>query len=374
MLSTATDVYHALKYLARCFVWWVIDVFVIVLDIARRADLRGELGIEVWLSILSLAQYTLGRDKLFALYNLSSLEDRQSIRIDYERSDRDVFKEAAAYLIKKCGFDALHTGNVNKSSNFSLPSWAPDWSFQDPPRSTFILSDVRPYKACETNASWERLGISDWKLNNESSPAGSLVQFSPDLEMTAVRGLEFDVISLADSSLLESVPHSRLVDAVKNSIHIDLRRDVVEFFRLAEEKVMTYPNDPYEASCGRCEAFWRTIIGDRSRFGDLPDSSSVGRFETIMGRRNESQSEHWEYVYGESYFSKAFASCYKRVFIISSKGYIGLGPPGTQVGDMICVLRGGRAPFVLRQGRYPFGRIMIGDAYIHGIIREYWIQ
>jgi len=132
--------------------------------------------------------------------------------------------------------------------------------------------------------------------------------------------LEFDVISLADSSMLESVPHSRLVDAVNNFIRMDLRPKVVEFFRSAEEKVMTYPNDPYEASCGRYEAFWRTIIADRSTFRDLPDSSSVGRFETIMGQRNESQSEHWKYVYGEPYFLKAFASCYKRVFIISSKG------------------------------------------------------
>ncbi|PMD42294.1 hypothetical protein L207DRAFT_381514, partial [Hyaloscypha variabilis F] len=70
----------------------------------------------------------------------------------------------------------------------------------------------------------------------------------------------------------------------------------------------------------------------------------------------------------------AFASCYKRVFIISSKGYIGLGPPGTQVEDLICILRGGRAPFVLRQGRYPFGRIMIGDAYVHGIMNGEYLE
>jgi hypothetical protein len=348
--------------------------------------LRSELGIEVWLTVLSLAQYTLARDKLFALYNLSSLEDRRAIR-NYERPDRDLFKEAAAYLIKKREFNALHTGNINKSKNFSLPSWAPDWSFHDPPKSTFIVSDIHPYKACEADANWERLGIPDWKLNNELSPAGNFIQFSPDLETMAARGLEFDTISLTDSSMLESVPHSRLVESVKNFIQMDLRSEVVKFFKSAEEKRMTYPIDPYEVSCGRNEAFWRTLILDRSRFRDLPDSSSAGRFEMIMGRRNESQSEQWKYVYGELYLLNAFASCYKRVFIIYSKGYIGLGPPGTQVEDLICILRGGRAPFVLRQGRYPFGRIMIGDAYVHGImngeyleeanpghIREYWIQ
>lgn len=52
--------------------------------------LGAEVGIEVWLTILPFAQYTLVRDKLFALYNLSSLEDRRSIRIDYERPDRRV--------------------------------------------------------------------------------------------------------------------------------------------------------------------------------------------------------------------------------------------------------------------------------------------
>lgn len=252
--------------------------------------LRGELGIETWLSFLNLAQYTLPRDRLFALHGLSSLKDRTSIRIDYERPNRGIFKEAAVYLIKKCGIRVLQTGNVNKSLNLKLPSWAPDWSFQERPRPTFISSASAPYNSCDSEASWERLGTPDWKMVDESSPIGSLVRFSRDIETMAIHGLEFDVISFADSSLLESVPRKQLVDSMKNFIPMDLRPEVIKFFMFLEEKVKAFPNDPYQALCGQGEALWRSLIADRSETNQLPDSSYVDRFETLMGRRNGSQS------------------------------------------------------------------------------------
>lgn len=34
---------------------------------------------------------------------------------------------------------------------------------------------------------------------------------------------------------------------------------------------------------------------------------------------------------------------------MSQKGYIGLAPAGTRIGDHICVLHGGEMPFILRK-------------------------
>lgn len=87
-------------------------------------------------------------------------------------------------------------------------------------------------------------------------------------------------------------------------------------------------------------------------------------------------------------FVKPFTDCaitrsHARSFIITKKGFIGLAPFRTAVGDTITILQAGDVPFVLRQrrtssgdlcdddvklrmkqGRYEF----VGEAYVHGIM------
>ena len=57
----------------------------------------------------------------------------------------------------------------------------------------------------------------------------------------------------------------------------------------------------------------------------------------------------------------------ERAFIITDRGFIGLGPSYTQPGDIVCVLRGGNVPFVLRplEGDY---YQFVGECYVHGIM------
>jgi hypothetical protein len=60
---------------------------------------------------------------------------------------------------------------------------------------------------------------------------------------------------------------------------------------------------------------------------------------------------------------------------VTDAGHVALAPTGVQRGDEVCVLYGGRTPFVLRQaGRDPDGygdrplfRI-VGQAYVHGVM------
>jgi hypothetical protein len=68
----------------------------------------------------------------------------------------------------------------------------------------------------------------------------------------------------------------------------------------------------------------------------------------------------------------------KRRFFVSSKGYLGLAPATAQAGDLICVLFGGKEPFILREldpsldnqvvvdetRAYSF----VGPAYVHGLM------
>ena len=65
-----------------------------------------------------------------------------------------------------------------------------------------------------------------------------------------------------------------------------------------------------------------------------------------------------------------------RRFLISEKGYMGLGPAKALPGDLICVLLGGRVPYILRKISAEFeheGIIypcykLLDDLYVHGLM------
>jgi hypothetical protein len=56
-----------------------------------------------------------------------------------------------------------------------------------------------------------------------------------------------------------------------------------------------------------------------------------------------------------------------RCFAVTDKGYAGLVPTKTKVGDTVCILRGFAVPFILREKRPYY--TLIGDCYIHGMMQ-----
>jgi len=63
-------------------------------------------------------------------------------------------------------------------------------------------------------------------------------------------------------------------------------------------------------------------------------------------------------------FSKRLSNA---VLCFTTKGYVGLCPNGTVADDEICLLNGGRVPFVLRKGDGE-SYTLVGECYIHGIM------
>ena len=57
----------------------------------------------------------------------------------------------------------------------------------------------------------------------------------------------------------------------------------------------------------------------------------------------------------------------ERRFIVTEKGYMGIGPAECAAGDTACLLPGSTVPFVLRQ-RDDSKYLLVGDAYIHGVM------
>ena len=183
---------------------------------------------------------------------------------------------------------------------------------------------------------------------------------------------------------------------------------------------------PYTKVGGRKNAFWRTLIADGAgnraapeidwlivetwldRIGwqpEIPDLTSKGVWETVTleeGMRNmESQmAAHYnnlreatpaflDFVSDSSYiglakeaFSELFSlpkkygeyvrrirsACAHRAMFITRRGYSGLAPWNAQEGDLVCILKGGKTPFLLRLS--PAGSVyqVVGEAYVYGIM------
>lgn len=74
-----------------------------------------------------------------------------------------------------------------------------------------------------------------------------------------------------------------------------------------------------------------------------------------------------------SFYAPAVTRCMTRGFITTAKGLFGLAPGRAEVGDLVCLLKGGTVPFILRQEikketdsevKWSF----VGEAYIYGVM------
>jgi hypothetical protein len=73
------------------------------------------------------------------------------------------------------------------------------------------------------------------------------------------------------------------------------------------------------------------------------------------------------YAYAvDSFFATFDAKRENRCFFVSSKGYMALGPLGTQVGDEICVLLGCDQPLLIR--RLGDHHVVVGQCYVYGMM------
>jgi hypothetical protein len=327
---------------------------------------------------------TLKRDKIFALLAMSTAQDRKAVEVNYEEKGpgADVVLcclVAILLLMQSKRHNCLDLLQRNQQSkSLELPSWVPDYTIDDT-RAHLIFSDTehcKGYSAGADNAAWAAVSQSplapclDPKLNSVMIRCKNYLQ---GLALI-LPGLMFDIVFTSHQT--PTVPDYRDLSPQETG-GFDLEEDqrikhhrrnlIIEACKAWQLLAIQLPKDgidPYKhSSCGRYEAFWRTLIVDRELNWEGPPNAERdfgGRFEAWK------QSDPDE-AYVRPYSDAAILRCKERSFFITEKGYLGLGPSGTTAGDVVCVLRGGNVPFVLRKSD---GRSynLIGEAYVHGIM------
>jgi hypothetical protein len=305
------------------------------------------------------------RDKIYAVLGMKAFQvgDPQAeeedarystsgkpwISADYTKSTVEVYRNFATTLILK------EPRNLNPLSyvqsgrglpNDDFPSWAPRW---DQTNNVHTISVCMRTRSLKTNA---------------SSGLPVFIQISESNEnVLEVSGLQFDIIARCTQVQNELWFHS--------DIHRMENHPVLGFGREQQSKPTIYPTgDPSILAYAMAltagmhhlhpsiEDYTKEFEAYLDRLQEVemqnPDNSNSPLLEGAKTR----SWRRWERA--------ARDTCWNRTLFTTSKGYIGIGPKALQVGDLLCVLSGGRVPFVLRRKDDIFQ--LIGECYVYGIM------
>lgn len=140
----------------------------------------------------------------------------------------------------------------------------------------------------------------------------------------------------------------------------DKIRSAMKNWRHAIHKIPSHYGTPEDCE----EAFWRTLIADRDLnwHGPPTTESFAGRFDSFL---NDDFKTNYTYI--RPYSHAVINRLVGRSFLVTEKGYLGLGRTGTRQGDVICIIRGGNVPFLLRNRSDGFLEF-VSDAYLHGVM------
>ncbi|KAK6713535.1 hypothetical protein SNK04_004500 [Fusarium graminearum] len=310
------------------------------------------------------------RDKVYGFLGISKGVSTDSI--NYNLTTVEVFETTTREFLNYSGnLDLLsHCVKFKRAPRvkkiIGIPSWVPDWGVQDlSPGGELVqmiyrIPFLHAYKA--------------------SGDLNYIPSTHIDKGTLTVRGVLCDTIQTINSKVRD-----RVFEGTWDEIHA--WRKMVE--------VDEDPGRPYIAGCTVEDAFWRTICLDMS-------ATSGMKTDIVSKKRragDDDRSIYLNYWYGELvqhyglqkpgsprqpfevmiFDQHVIRATARRRFFVSKNGYIGLAPPDTQVGDMICVFAGGKIPFIIRNlekgkepsndtGEFELECSLVGDAYVHGLM------
>ncbi len=112
----------------------------------------------------------------------------------------------------------------------------------------------------------------------------------------------------------------------------------------------------------KLEAMWRTILVDYRVPWYHPETITrrLGSIPKSKLRIPPSSEQEQRHLYAALRSACDFAVFSRKLFV-TAKGYLGLGPPNTRVGDVVFVLFGAEVPYILRGPEGSSGFRVIGD-------------
>ncbi|KAF1950483.1 HET-domain-containing protein [Byssothecium circinans] len=285
------------------------------------------------------------RDKVYGMLGLASraMVKHNCIQANYSQSVESVYTNLVTASIRdESSLDILSCVLSGHRNLTDLPTFVPDWSSTIPRYSANCLAYRRSI------------------LHSHFVYSASRNTFA-ELRITS-------------SGLGES--RGVFVDKVSTVIHIEEEPWASIFPQLQEVARIETRESPYASNL---TAFWMTICGGTIRERSIPrpaeerDFSLYEKFEAWTRATNFLRLDDREVI---DFIVQVQTNSAERSFIVTERGYIGMAPTRSAVGDSVVLLPGGKAAYILHptsdfetSGHYEF----LGDAYVHGIMKgEAW--
>lgn len=333
----------------------------------RNARLTGGSDFRVLASLLISScnfKSTDPRDRVYAFLGITS-DYYPGLKPDYECTVQQAFSDSTrAMLLEAKGLLVLAAAGIGYHRPIPhLPSWVPDWTstggrnyFNAAPYSGFHATDARP----------------------------------PQIRATRVPSLiTIDGICMDKITALHALPH---IHGLQRDERGEFDTNVLRMANILEKEFAesamkfactTFPNLPVQ----QCEeVLWRTLCGNTGIDGE-PLPAEYGKYYRSRVELNAYHAEstcvptteEQDHIRLLSIDAGMFASAMTyfgntRRLCRTARGYLGLVAPETKVGDVVCLLLGGDAPFVLRpsgaecEGKGTY--VLVGDCYVHGLMHE----
>ncbi len=338
--------------------------------IMELEDLRHAECKPNFLDIFQMNRYreaTEPRDMIYDLIGLTAGLGEEIIR--YEAPIQETYEQSTLEIINKSGNLDVFSHilghptwtkaasrillNTNDTGIEKLPSWVPDWS----------RKYAHPYLSA-VSIRQQRLKL----LHAGKNTRANVSCVAPG--RLAVEGLDLlRVKQIGEFKAAELDSWS----SWRQMVSID-----------------SNPDRPYVAGDTILNAYWRTLCHDCSLEYEnhpLRRATTDDRlwhdewwWDCVVDQNYKSMEERKEPPTWDircTWFQETLSAlCADRRFFISSTGYIGFVPSATAIGDRVCVLLGGKTPYVLRlshkktteNGSSSLEYTFVGDAYVHGLM------
>ena len=283
------------------------------LDIQSFMDTKSE---DLLLSDLIYSNWkreaTDPRDKIYALYGLLQGYQVVPLEINYAMSVEDVYRSTVRFCIENEGkLFILNSASNFRKQSLHLPSWVPDWRHRFPLGRSVVCENSRDFRA-------------------SSAARPLLVPSSSDDELI-LKGFNLSIVE-------------RTIDTAA------LRVGAANCFSDSWRTNAAAAGVP---ACFLQGATFQTSYDLTTTIECSPFHSSIGQ---RVGRILWPNSIRWITAGRPDPIPQTVLAEYKTIFdrgminrcLFLTKDSLGLGPAPIQVGDRVCILLGGDAPFILR--------------------------
>lgn len=322
------------------------------------------------------------RDRVFALLNLTTEAHQKAITIDYERPLAKTYMELAGHLIGKEKDLRILSRVVEPLSPWpifdeadncdseKIPKWVPKlyktdlqgqlWAWRAGDNSYNASGDLKGnVKVRNNQVHVDGLSIDSVEEVLDCFASEDHIQ-NTDYLLTMANTVSKALRRCSAADLAASL-HAEIPDSAP-SIMCNYLVQAARA-RLSESTSSPFPAGPMNLELAR-------------EFVDLEGllyyaklARAVRRYSGIRIQRLEySDDELWRY-FEWSALRLLRNVLARRRFFSTHRGFIGVGPAGTRVGDRVCIFSRGKVCYVVRKGSNgDNSSVLMGDAYLHGFM------